>query len=196
MKLFIPKSYKVRDKILETLAKKRHSLEPIKDIKDCKLSIKEISKLINEDFEYVSFQLDYLFYSKLIHSFKNSEDLTNPYNSISDEGLSSFSSKSILNDGKLLQSSIFNNITSGLFQIIVGIIAVVSICMNYQDSKLYNEKVNTMQKDMDSIQLKLLMLTKEKSTENNFYDTKADYQTNSQTDDKESAKVGQSETNN
>lgn len=127
---------------------------------------------------------DYLFYKKLAHFKKNEEDIMNPYCWVSDEGIELYSSFSLINEGKLLNANLFNNSISGVFQIIVGIIAVLSIIMNYQDSKIYNERVSAMQREVNSIQLKLTIVSKEKLIEKNYSSNKKDNQAKTQNDNK------------
>lgn len=159
-------------------------------------SLREISDFIKEDFDDVYSISDYLFYKKLVHCRPNYDDLENPNCFATDKGVEAFSSFSFINDGKLLQTTLFNNLSTGFFQIIVAIIAVTTIMFNYNDSKLYHEQVKNLEREVERLSIKLLEQSKEKSTENNSDDTKADYQTNAQTDDMDSTKVGLSEKNN
>src|SRR5690606_33686084 len=101
----------------------------------------------------------------------------NPYCFATDQGVEIYSSFSFINDGKLLQTTLFNNLSTGFFQIIVAIIAVVTIIFNYNDSKLYYEQVNRLEQKVEGLSIKLSEKSKEKSMESNSVDTKADYQT-------------------
>lgn len=184
MKLFIPKSHRVKHKILEFLSNERIKNGGSNRTKDYTFSLKEISKHINEKYDDVYSISDYLFYKKLVIFVKNDDEIENPFCWVSDDGIELFTSFSLINDGKLLNANLFNNCISGVFQIIVGIIAVLSILMNYQDSKIYNEKVSKLEQEVQLLKLNQSIVTKEKLKENNSSDTKKGYQKNIQTDDK------------
>jgi len=150
MNLLIPKSYRVRHKILEFLSKERMKNGGLNPKSDWRFTIKEICSKINENSDYVNSELDYLFYKKLVRFDKNDNEKTNPYCWIDDSGVELYASKGLLNDGKLLQATLFNNISTGFFQIIVGIIAVATIIFNYMDSKLYHEEVNRLKQKVEN----------------------------------------------
>jgi len=196
MKYFTPKSYRIKHKILEFLSKERMKNAGQNPASEFTFPLRKISEIINEDFEDVYSISDYLFYKKLVHCRPNYDDLENPYCFATNLGVEAYSSFSFINDGKLLQTTLFNNLSTGFFQIIVAIIAVATILFNYNDSKLYHEQVKNLEREVESLSIKLLEQSTEKSTENNSDDTKADYQTNAQTDDMDSNNVGQSEKNN
>jgi hypothetical protein len=153
--------------------------------------LRKISEIINEDFKEVYSISDYLFYKKLVHCRPNYNDLENPYCFATDQGVEAYSSFSFINDGKLLQSTLFNNLSTGFFQIIVAIIAVVTILFNYNDSKLYHEQVKNLEREVERLSIKLSEHSKEKLAESKSEDTKADYQTNAQTDDIDSTNAEQ-----
>jgi len=186
MKLFIPRSHRVKHKILGFLAKERMKNGGLDQPKDYTFSLKQISKHINEKYEDVYSISDYLFYKKLVHFVKNDNEIENPFCWVTDDGIELFSSFSIINDGKLLNANLFNNCISGIFQIIVGIIAVLSIVMNYQDSKIYNEKVSKLEQEVHLLKLNQSTISKDKLKENNSSYNKKDYQKNIQTGDKSS----------
>jgi len=196
MKYFTPKSYRIKHKILEFLSKERMKNAGQNPASEFTFPLRKISEIINEDFEDVYSISDYLFYKKLVHCRPNYDDLENPYCFATNLGVEAYSSFSFINDGKLLQTTLFNNLSTGFFQIIVAIIAVATILFNYNDSKLYHEQVKNLELEVERLSIKLLEQSTEKSTENNSDDTKADYQTNAQTDDMDSNNVGQSEKNN
>jgi len=56
--------------------------------------------------------------------------------------------------------------------------------MNYKDSKLYKESVNTMQKELDSMKSNQLILTEKMLDLKNSFQQMEDYQTNIQKSDK------------
>ena len=162
MKIFVPKSHRIKHKILEFLSKERMKNGGLNRTEDYSFSLKEISKSINEKYEDVYSISDYLFYKKLVHFVKNENEIENPYCWVSDSGIELFTSFSLINEGKLLNANLFNNSISGVFQIIVGVIAVLSIVMNYQDSKIYNEKVSVLQSEVQILKTQLSELNKEK----------------------------------
>jgi hypothetical protein len=184
MKLFIPRSHRVKHKILEFLSNQRMKNGGSNRTKDYTFSLKEISKHINEKYDDVYSISDYLFYKKLVIFVKNDDEIENPFCWVSDEGIELFTSFSLINDGKLLNANLFNSCISGIFQIIVGIIAVLSILMNYQDSKIYNEKVSRLEQEVQLLKLNQSIITKGKLKENNSSYIKKDYQKNIQTDNK------------
>ncbi len=184
MKFITPKSHRIKHKILEFLSKERMKNGGLNQTKDYTFSLKEISEKIDEKYEDIYNISDYLFYKKLAHFKKNEEDIMNPYCWVSDEGIELYSSFSLINDGKLLNANLFNSCISVIFQIIVGIIAVLSILMNYQDSKIYNEKVSRLEQEVQLLKLNQSIITKGKLKENNSSYIKKDYQKNIQTDNK------------
>src|SRR5690606_16213497 len=118
-------------------------------------SLKEICDSIKEDFDDVYSISDYLYYKKLVHCTRNDKELMNPYCFATDQGVEAYSSFSFINDGKLLQTTLFNNLSTGFFQIIVAIIAVVTIIFNYNDSKLYHEQVKILEREVERLSIKL-----------------------------------------
>ncbi|MHA7943942.1 hypothetical protein ACJOV8_012775 [Formosa sp. 3Alg 14/1] len=187
MKYFTPKSYRIKHKILEFLSKERMKNGGKNPVSEYTFSLKEVCSSINENFDDAYDIFDYLCFKKLVHCTRTDENLNNPYCYITEKGIETYSSFSFINDGKLLQTTLFNNLSTGFFQIIVGIIAVVTILFNYNDSKLYHEQVKNIEQEVEHLSKKL----SEKSVENNSDDTNSDYQTNVQTHDKDSTKVVQ-----
>jgi len=198
MKYFTPKSYRVRHKILEFLSNERMKNGGLNPPKEWKFTLKEICENINEDFKDVNIQLDYLFYKKLIHCSKNESEITNPYCFASDDGITLFSSKSILNDGLLFGSSIFNNISTGFFQIIIAIATIISLWLTFSESNKLSDKVDKLEQQLKQTELNLKESKPTCQIQNNYDDTKANYQTKPQNDEMDSTKVGrvQVETNN
>lgn len=163
-----------------------------------KFTVKQISEKIGEDLKDVDIQLDYLYYKKLVHCSKNNDELKNPYSSATDDGITLFSSKSILNDGLLFGSSVFNNISTGFFQIIIAISTIISIWLTFSESNKLSDKVDKLEQQLKETELKLKELESKTKAQKNSDDTKADYRTKIQNGDKDSTKVvqAQQETNN
>lgn len=194
MKYFTPKSYRIKHKILEFLSKERMKDGGKNPVSEFTFSLKEICDSINEDFDDVYSISDYLYYKKLVYCQRNDNELMNPYCFATDKGVEAYSSFSFINDGKLLQTTLFNNLSTGFFQIIVAVIAVVTIILNYNDSKLYHEQVKSLEKEVERLSLEVSEQSIEWSTKNTTEDTKEDNQTNSETNDMDAIRVGQSET--
>ncbi|MEE1962285.1 hypothetical protein V1387_06290 [Allomuricauda taeanensis] len=190
MKYYTPKSYRIKHKILEFLSKERMKNGGKNPVAEYTFSLKKISDSINEDYNDVYSISDYLFYKKLVYCTRNDQELMNPYCFATDKGVEAYSSFSFINDGKLLQTTLFNNLSTGFFQIIVGIIAIVTIIFNYNDSKLYHEQVKMLEQEVRHLSIKLSEQSKEKSTENYSDKIKVNYQTNIQTDDTTSTESG------
>lgn len=195
MKYFTPDSYRIKHKILEFLSKERMKKGGKNPASDFTFSLKEISESINENFDDVYSISDYLYFKKLVHCTRNDNELMNPYCFATDKGIEAYSSFSFINDGKLLQTTLFNNLSTGFFQIIVGIIAVTTIIFNYNDSKLYHETVENLEHEVKLLSSKLSELSK-LSEKNNYDHTKLDYKTNIQNQYIDSTKADKSGINN
>jgi hypothetical protein len=180
MKFLIPKSYRVKHKMLKFLSKERMKDGGLNPVEKYRFSIKEVAKAINEKYEDLYDISDYLFYKNLVVFEKNEKEITNPFCWVSDEGIELYSSFELINKGKELNTNLFNSITSGIFTIIIGIIAIISIVMNYQDSKIYNEKVSTMHKELETMKTNQLISTKEMLDLKNSFQQSEYYQTNIQ----------------
>ena len=105
MKLFVPKSHRIKHKILEFLSKERMKNGGLNQTRDYTFCLKEISIIIGEKYEDVYSISDYLFYKKLVNFVNNDKEIENPYCWVSDTGIELFSSFSLINDGKLLNAN-------------------------------------------------------------------------------------------
>ncbi|WP_396601627.1 hypothetical protein [Algibacter sp. R77976] len=191
MKYLIPKSYRIRHKILEFLSNERMKNGGLNPPQEWKFTLKQICENINEDLKDVNIQSDYLFYKKLIHCSENESELTNPYCFATDDGITLFSSKSILNDGLLFGSSIFNNISTGFFQIIIAISTIISLWLTFSESNKLSDKVDKLEQSIKQTELNLKEPKLNCQSQNNSYDTKADYQTKPQIDEMDLTKAAQ-----
>jgi hypothetical protein len=160
MKYLIPKSYRVKHKILKFLSKERMKNGGENDVKDFAFSLKEISKEIGEKYEDVYDISDYLYYKKLLHFKKNEFELMNPYCWVLDDGIELYSSFELINEGKKLNTNLISIITTSILTFIITIIAFLSILMNYQDSKIYNESVDKLREKVDFLQVEKSITTK------------------------------------
>ena len=111
----------------------------------CQLTVSDISKAISFTEHDVDIQLNMLWHKKLVATIDDSSPLKFM---ITTEGMSIGSSMEILNNGKLLNSQIFNNFSSGLFQILIAIAAIVSLVLNFTT-------VNKVEKELTKTQLEL-----------------------------------------
>jgi hypothetical protein len=182
--MLIPKSFKVRHKILQKLADKRseQQLNGL-PIENSQLTIGDLSKLTKFDNKLIDQQLNVLWDSNdvvnIIDSQYPNDHLKTKYMILA-KGISNSSSKTILNEGQIINSQLFNNYTSSLFQIIVGIIAIWTI---YQSST----SIDSLREENKRVQTQLDFLLKDRieskenvSAGNNYADTLARHQTNFQ----------------
>ena len=184
MKYLIPKSYRVKHKILKFLSKERMKNGGLNPVEQYTFSLREISKKIGEEYEDVYDISDYLFYKKLLHFKKNETELMNPYCRILDDGIELYTSFELINEGKKLNTNLISSITTSILTIVITVVSIWTVLMNYQDSKIYNETVNRLNKKMDSLQLNQLVLTKQIQYLENSVQQKEYYQTNIQKTDK------------
>jgi prefoldin subunit 5 len=184
MKYLIPKSYRVKHKILKFLSKERMKNGGENDVEDFTFSLKEISKEIGEKYEDVYDISDYLFYKKLLHFIKNENELMNPSCWVLDDGIELYSSFELINEGKKLNTTLISTITTSFLTVVVTVIAFLTIQMNYQDSKIYNVAVSKLYKKVDSLESEQLKTTKKILDLENSVQQMEYYQTNTQKTDK------------
>jgi len=180
MKYIIPKSYRVKHKILKFLSKERMKNGGTNPTKDFTFSLKEISEKIGEKYEDVYDISDYLFYKKLLHFENNESELMNPYCWVLDSGIELYSSFELINDGKELNTNLISTITTSFLTFVITVIAVLTIRMNYQDSKIYNITVDKLYKKVDSLELEQLKTSKKILNLENSVQQMEYYQTNIQ----------------
>jgi hypothetical protein len=129
--------------------------------KDFTFSLKEISEKIGEKYKDVYIISDYLFYKKLAHFIKNDDDIENPKCWISDKGIELFTSFSLINDGKILNATLYSNLTSIIFTIILGSITILTVYSSDKNSKELEKKITELEKRNILTEQKLLILSKE-----------------------------------
>lgn len=129
--MLIPKSYKIRHGILQLLTDKRSEQQLSNlPVEKSQLTIEEIANNLRFDRKDVDQQLNVLWENKEVINIVDNQfpnDQTKTKYMVLSKGISTASSKTILNDGKAINASLFNNYSSGVFQIIVGIIAIWTI---------------------------------------------------------------------
>lgn len=185
MNLFAPKSYIIKHKILDFLCTEKMKNGGMNPQKDYEFTISEISDKIGYSFEDINNNLDYLYYKKYIHTKKNDNEKTNPYCFALDKGVESNSFKEIINKGKSIQSSVFNNFASGFFQIIVGLIAVFSFIITMSNNNNQKKEIELLNKKLESEQEEIKELKSHFQEVYRAFYKKEDNQTNTQFDDKE-----------
>jgi hypothetical protein len=180
MKYLIPKSYRVKHKILKFLSKERMKNGGENDVKDFTFSLKEISKEIGEKYEDVYEISDYLFYKKLLHFIKNENELMNPYCWVLDDGIESYSSFELINEGKTLNTNLYSNLTSIIFTIILGSITMFTVFTSENKSKIFESKMNELNTQNILIEKELLEKSKKILNLENSVQQMEYYQTNIQ----------------
>ena len=161
MKLLTPKSHRIKHKILKFLSKERMKNGGLNQTKDFSFSLKEISAIIGEKYSDVYTICDYLFYKKLVYFIPNNEDIENPKCWVSDEGIETYSSFSLINDGKVLNATLYSNLTSIIFTIILGSITIFTVYSSEEKVTKIEKKVIELEKRNILIEQQLLNLSKE-----------------------------------
>ena len=148
-----PKSYKYRHKILHILAEKRKTEDPKNlNLDRISMSPKSISNKSGIPLNIVDAQLDVLYKTGDIEP--NYKDPSNDF-FITDTGYSTLASKSLLNDGLLLRSQLFNNFASGAMQIIVAVIALITIIANYTTVERLTLKQEDLSEQVQKLSLQI-----------------------------------------
>ena len=184
MKIFLPKSHRIKHKVLKFLSKERMKNGGINNIDKYTFSLREIAKEINEKYVDIYEITDYLFYKKLVVSVKNENELINPKLWVTNEGIELYTSFELINDGKVLNLNLYSNMVSILFTIILGFITIFTVVYNKDKSKELDMKMNQLKSKNIHLEQELLNLSKKMLEIRNYVQQKVDYQTNIQTDDK------------
>lgn len=183
MKYLIPKSYRVKHKILKFLSKERMKNGGKNPVEQYTFSLKEISSKINEKYEDVYEISDYLFYKNLLHFKKNETELMNPYCCILDDGIELYSSFELINEGKTLNTNLYSNITSIIFTIILGLITMFTVFTSENKSKEFESRLNELKNQNILIEKELLEKSKKILNLENSFQQMEYYQTNIQKND-------------
>ncbi len=179
--MFVPKSYRIRHKILELLRQKR-SVQQLnkKDINESMLTIQEIADTLNLSYNDVDGQLNVL--------WKRGEVVDENTNAIprfiiQAEGIASASSNKYLIEGKTINSELFNNYASGFFQIIIAITAISTLFFTISTDNSTNERLDKLEQKLENTLVPQTESSKGGLIQNNYADTILMNQTNSQTSD-------------
>lgn len=179
--MFIPKSYRIRHRILELLRQKR-SVQQLNDknINESMLTIQEIADKLKLSYNDVDGQLNVL--------WKTGEVLDQNTNKIprfiiQADGIASASSKKYLIEGKTINSQLFNNYASGFFQIIIAITAISTLFFTISTDNATNERIDRLEQKLENTLLLQKESSRDELIQNNSADTILMNQTNSQTPD-------------
>jgi hypothetical protein len=177
--MLIPKSYKVRHNILKFLADKRREQDPKNiNVDTFAFTVTEIANQLRVKRHLVDEQLDLLYKSKEV-SPKYSETEENKF-FINDQGLSTIASRTILNDGQLINSQLLNNYASALFQFIVCVVAIWTVYQNVTTIDSLTQENKRVQTQLDLLLKYQLESKGHESIQNYSVDTTANHQTNFQ----------------
>ena len=167
MKLFNPKSHRIKHNILKFLSKERMKNGGLNQTETFTFSLKEISEKIGEKYSDVYVISDYLFYKKLVHFIPNNEDIENPKCWVSDEGIEMYTSFSLINDGKVLNATLYSNLTSLIFTIVLGFITIFTVYTSEEKVTKIEKKIIELEKRNILIEEQLLNLSKGKPKKKN-----------------------------
>ena len=175
--MIIPKSHNTRHKILQFLQDQRNEHQiRYNSIDNAKFTIDEISDAIGIPRKIIDEQLNVLWENQEVINLPNKNHPDNPALSkylILSKGMSLASSKSILNEGKKLNSQLFNNYASGIFQIIVGIIAIWTIYQNVTTINIFRTENQKLQTDVTNLSKELTEIKANINTLNVLIDNKS-----------------------
>lgn len=93
------------------------------------------------------------------------------------------SSMEFLNEGKRLNAELFNNFSSGIFQVIVGLTALISLIFNIETILNLKTELSTVKRETARTSKLLEELTKDDLIEGHSSDTTVNHQTNFQNPD-------------
>lgn len=173
--MFIPKSYKTRDKILSFLCKARDgkSEQDPKFYDSIAFSIQQIATELKLNEKEVSEQLDFLFKSKDIHVRSGlGTFMATP------EGLATNAERKFINEGKILNSQLYNNYASTVFQLLTGVSLVLSIFINLTTVQELQKQNTDIQEGQSKTEQHIKELEERVKTQSNSSDTTSFSQTN------------------
>ena len=168
MKYLLPKSHRIKHKMLQFLSKERMKNGGLNKKESFSFTLREIAENINEKYEDVYCISDYLFYKKLVYFYENKNEITNPYCWVSDSGIELFSSFSLINDGKVLNATLYSNLTSIIFTIILGFITIFTVYSSEEKVTKIEKKIIELEKRNILIEQQLLNLSKETPKKKNY----------------------------
>jgi hypothetical protein len=114
------------------------------------MTVTEIVIAVKRDRKDVDEQLDVLYHSKDIDAIKRKEGDNSFF--INEKGFATAGAKTILNDGKVVNSQLYNNYASAAFQVLTGLTALATIIFSFAtvtDLQNENEEVKKQLEKMD-----------------------------------------------
>ncbi len=160
MNLFAPKTFNLRQQILDFLSEKRKATNLKKnDVNESSFTITEISEHLNIMRNLVDAQMDVLYKLKQVECLR--DDIKENKFFINDAGFYASASKEPLNEGKLLNSQIFSNYSNSLFQIITAILALYTVYKSFNTVDAQNIKIEQLHKSI--IKLEEQSISREKA---------------------------------
>lgn len=147
--MLIPKSHKIRHEVLKVLSDKRKSMDMKTFRDDAAMTLTEIVIAVKRDRKDVDEQLDVLYHSKDIDAIKRKEGENSFF--ISEKGFATAAANTILNDGKVVNSQLYNNYASAAFQILTGLTALATIIFSFATvTDLQNEN-SELKKELEKM---------------------------------------------
>ena len=180
MKYLIPKSYRIKHKMLGFLSEERMKNGGLNPVEQYTFSLRYISEKIGEKYEDIYIMSDYLFYKDLLHFKKNESELMNPYCWVLDSGIELYSSFDLMNKGKELNTNLYSNIVSIFSTLILGGITIYSVYTNNTNSTKHKKEINRLEKKIETNESNQLLLTNKILSLENYFLQMKDYQTNIQ----------------
>jgi hypothetical protein len=157
--MLIPKSHKVRHQVLKFLSDKRKNTDmKTFDSVNSAFTTSEIATGLRLDRGLVDEQLDVLYHNKevdVIHKGKEENKFF-----INEKGFATVSSQAILNDGKVINSQLYNNYASTIFQVLTGVTALATIVINFASVTDLKEENKQIRLQIEEINKGLIKLTK------------------------------------
>ena len=162
--MVVPKSHKVRHQVLKFLSDKRKNTNMKSfDSADSAFTISEIATGLNLERRLVDEQLDVLYQNKEVDVLRKDNEENKFF--INDKGFATVASRTILNDGKIINSQLYNNYASTIFQVLTGLTALATIVINFAsvtDLKEENKQIRLQIENINKGLIKLETPTQEK----------------------------------
>lgn len=162
--MLVPKSHKVRHQVLKFLSDKRKSTNmKTFDSENSAFTKSEIATGLKLDRGLVDEQLAVLYINKEVDVLRKANDENKFF--INDKGFATVASRTILNDGKIINSQLYNNYASTVFQVLTGLTALATIVINFAsvtDLKEENKQIRLQIEEINKGLIKLEQVTTEK----------------------------------
>ncbi|MEY2925142.1 MAG: hypothetical protein RLZZ337_1692 [Bacteroidota bacterium] len=168
--MITPNSYKVRHSIIAFLTKERTKQQiENKDISFCQYSIDELAEKLALKKEDIDTQLNMLWFDKLVFDINKEREPTKYI--ISPEGMAVASSMKLLNEGKMFNAKYFNNISTGFFQIVVGLTALLSLWFTYTNIQTIEKEISIISQQQEHTLQSIKELKESSQAEIQSYDS-------------------------